>query len=83
LQQTTNDGLFWSVNDFNHPGLGSTLAIEARDPRNHTVSVNDGAHLVGWQIDIGLAIITLDKAMSISMPFDSSFEGFEQTSAGG
>jgi hypothetical protein len=41
--------------------------------------VQHGAHLVGWQINVGLAIVTLDKAMAVSVTGNRAVEFSEKT----
>ena len=57
LQQAADDGLIRSLDYFNHAPLRSTLAITAHDANLDAVLVQHGAHFVGWQIDVGAAVI--------------------------
>jgi hypothetical protein len=41
--------------------------------------VQHGAHLVGRQVNVGLAIVALDKAMAIAMAGNSAVEFSEET----
>jgi hypothetical protein len=43
--------------------------------------VQHGAHFVGRQVDVGLAVIALDKAVAITVAGNSAFKFGEQSGA--
>jgi hypothetical protein len=79
LQQSTNDGLLRAVNDLHNARFWSPFTVQACDSCDHSITVNDSAHFVRWQIDIYLAIVTLHKAMTISVALYSSLERFKKS----
>ena len=81
LQQAANDGLGRPLHNFHHPALRATAAITADNARFHTVFVQDRAHLVGGQIDVGAAVIARHKSVSIAVALDNTFD-FVQQAAG-
>ena len=78
LQQAADDGLWGTLEDLEHPTLGPALAVETHDACLDAVLVQHGPHLVGWQVDVGLAVITHHETMAIAMSADGSFEFFQQ-----
>ena len=78
LQQPSDDGLAGTFHDFHHAPFGSALAVTAHDANLDPVFVQDGAHFIGRQIDIGRAVITCDKTMAITMALNDTFHFIQQ-----
>ena len=78
VQQTSNDRVRGSLRDLQNPTFWPTLFIQPGHPRNDNVLVQNCAHFVGREINIGLSIITHDKTVPITMAFDYSLEFFKQ-----
>ena len=85
LQQAANDGVGGALDDFRHAAFGAVFAVMAHDAYLDAVFVQHGAHFVGRQIHIGLAIVAHDKAVTIAVAGNSALEFSEESgrSAGG
>ena len=81
LQQAANDRVFGPFDNLDYPPFGAALAVAAYYPHLDPVLVQHGAHFVGRQINVRLAIITGYKSMAIPMALDSAFH-FVQQGAG-
>jgi len=57
--------------------FGPTLSIQTHNSDLDTVLVQHGTHLVGGQVDVRLAIIAHQKAVSIAMPLHLTFDFFQ------
>jgi hypothetical protein len=44
--------------------------------------VKHGAHLVGWQVNVGFAVVSLNETMAIAMAGDNALEFSEEPGAG-
>ncbi len=86
LQQAADDGLRRSLKDLNHAPLGPSPTVLAHDTRPDPVLMQHCAHLVGWQEDVGLAIVAQDEPMPITVPLHTAFNficGLRKRGAGG
>jgi hypothetical protein len=45
--------------------------------------VQHGAHLIGWQVNVRLAVVARHKAMTITVPLHRAFDFVQQTGAAG
>ena len=54
----------------------------AHDARFDAVFVQHGAHLIGGQIDVGLAVVTLDESVTIAMAGYGAFKFCEESGRG-
>ena len=77
-KQAADDDLGAALHDLDHAPLGTALAVAAHNAHLDAVLVQHGAHLVGRQVYIGLAIIPDHKAVPIAMPLNYSFNFFQQ-----
>jgi hypothetical protein len=74
LQQAPNNGLQGPLKNLHDPAFGSAFAIQTSDFGQYTISVQDRPHFIGWQIHIGLSVLSLHKSMPIAMAFYSALE---------
>jgi len=81
MQKAADDGLLGPIKDLDYATLWATASIEPHDTRLDAVLVQDRAHLVRGQIDVGFTVITLHETVSIAMSKNRSFN-FIQQSAG-
>src|SRR3989344_4236786 len=73
LQQSADDRLGRTLNDFHDTPFGAATAVLADDAHAHTVLVQDCAHFVRGDIDVAFAIVTDDKTVSITVPLHAAF----------
>ena len=67
-QQPADDRCLAALQNFQHPPLGTALAVEANDPHAHPVVVQDGAHFLRRQIDVDITAVDHHEAMSVPVP---------------
>jgi len=77
LQQTTDDGLLRSFEDFNHAPFRAAFAVKPHHADLDAVLVQHGTHFIGRQVDVRLTVITHQKAMAIAMALNLSFDFFQ------
>jgi len=81
LQQSANDGLLRSIDDFHNSCFWAPFAIQSGDSCDHSISVYDSTHFIRRQIHIDLAVVALYKAMTIAVALYSSLERFKKSCA--
>ena len=74
LQQPPNDGIGRTLDDFSHATFWPVLAVMAHDARFDAIFVQYRSHFVGWQVNICLAVIALNKTVTITMAGYGSLE---------
>jgi hypothetical protein len=67
LQQTTNDGVGGSLQNFSDTPLRTALAVKPGYFDFDTVFMQNCAHLIVRQINIWGTTVSLDKSMTIAM----------------
>ncbi len=78
VQQAADDRLRRALDDLQHPAFRPPLAIVPHDAHAHPVLVQHRAHLVGRQVDVGLAVVAQDVAVAIAMALDDALDFIEQ-----
>ena len=78
MQQAADDRLRRPLDDLDDAAFGPALAIVADDAGAHAVAVQHRAHLVGGQVDVGLAVVADDVAVAVAMALDHALDFIEQ-----
>ena len=78
LQQAANQGLGRPLDDLHDMPFRAAALVLANDVHAHAILVEHGTHFVGGNVDIGLAIVTNDESMTVSMPLHRSFNFLER-----
>ena len=73
LQQAADDGAVRPLHNFGHATLWPTFSVLSNDANLDTVFVQDGPHLIGWKVDVGLSVITHHKAVTVAVTRDGAF----------
>ena len=81
LQQTTDDGMDRTLDDLHHAPFGPALAIRAHNAHLDAILVHRGAHFIGRQVDVRLAIVPNHIAVAVTVTLDGPVD-FIQHSAG-
>ena len=79
MQQAANDGVGRTLKDFGYPAFGPVFPIVPHDACLDAVFVQHRTHLVGRQVYVGLAVVTLDKAMAVAVTENRAVEFSEKT----
>ena len=74
LQQPPNNGIGRTLNDFGHATFRPVLAVMAHDARFDAIFVQHRSHFVGWQVNICLTVVALNKTVTITMAGYGSLE---------
>jgi hypothetical protein len=67
-----------ALNDLGNATLGPVFTVVADDARLDAVFVQHCAHLIGRQIDVGFAVITLHKTVAVSVARNGALELCEE-----
>ena len=76
IEQSADDGIVRTLDDLDDAPLGTPALVVARNAHTHLVTVQNGAHFIGGDINVWLTIIANDKPMSITMTLHGSFNLF-------
>ncbi|MCY1168049.1 hypothetical protein D9M73_80320 [compost metagenome] len=79
LQQAADDGIGRALQDFRDAAFGPVFTVVPHDARLDAVLVQHGAHFVGRQVNIGLAVVALDKTMAITVAKNGALEFCEES----
>ena len=74
VQQAPDDGRLAALDDVEHAALGSALAVQLEHPHADLVSVQHAAHFLRRQVDAGVSIDGVDKAVAIAVAFNDAFD---------
>ena len=83
VQQATNDGRFFALDNLGDAAFGAAFAVVAHDARFDFVVVQDRAHFLLRQIQVGLAVGAADEAVTITVTVNGAFDFAHQLGAGG
>ena len=78
MQQAPDDGLRWTFQDLHHLALGPATAVMAHHAHLDAVLVQHGAHFIGGEVDIGVAVIPDEETMAVPVALNGSFHFFQQ-----
>ena len=81
VQQAADDRLRGPFDDLDDAPFGAALAVVPHDARLDAVLVQHGAHFVGRQVDVALAVVANHVSMAIAMALDHSLYFIEQPGA--
>ena len=76
LQQTANDGVRGTLNDFYNTAFRTAFAIGAHDTGAYLVAVQYCAHFVGRYVDVALVVIPDHEAVAFTVALDYTFNFF-------
>ena len=74
LQQPANDGVRRAFNDFSDAAFRPIFTVVADDTRLDAVLVQDGAHFIRWQVNVGFAIVALYETVAITVAGNGTLE---------
>ena len=77
VQETADDRLLRALYDLDDASLGTAAPVLADDACLDTVLVQHRAHLVGWQIHVGFAIVALHETVAVAMSLNRTFKFFQ------
>ena len=67
MQQAADDGLFGTLQNLGHAPFRPATPVLPHDADFDVVFVQNSAHFIGGQVDIGLAIVANHKTVSITV----------------
>ncbi|MNS99570.1 hypothetical protein D3C72_1339760 [compost metagenome] len=76
LQQTADDGVRGTLNDFYNAAFRTAFAISAHDTGADPVAVQYCAHFVGRYVDVALVVIPDHEAVAFTVALDYTFNFF-------
>ena len=62
--------------------LGAPAPVLPHDAHAHAVAVQHRAHLVGGQIDVGVAIVAQHETVPVAVALHRAFNFFQQAAGG-
>ncbi len=68
VQQAADQGGAGAFDDFGYAPLGAAAPVVPNDARLDAVAVQHGAHFVGREVEVGLAVVALHKAVAVAVP---------------
>ena len=72
VQQAADDRGLAPLDDVEHVPFGAALAVVAHDAHLHAVAVQHRMHLLLRQVDVGLAVVALHKAVAVAVTDDGA-----------
>ncbi len=82
LQQPPDDRLRRALDDLHHLALGPAAPVLAHHARAHLVLVQDRAHFVGGEIDVGFAVVADHETMAVAVALDRADDFVGKTGRG-
>jgi len=83
MQQPADDRRLPALEDLEHAPFGSTFAVVADDPRLHAIAVQHRAHLLRREVQVGLAIVSNEKTVTVAVTLHRAFHFAHQVCADG
>ena len=78
LQQAANQRRRRALDDLGNTAFRAAFAVVAHHTRLDAVFVQHRAHFVGWEVDVGLAVIAGHEAVAVAVTRDGAFDFGQQ-----
>ncbi len=74
LQQAPDDRVLGAFDDLDDAALWPAAPVVPRDAHAHAVLVEHRPHLVGGDIDVGIAVVALHESVAVAVALHAAFD---------